>query len=128
LPAGVALEVLARAEGYGMVRVTNVLAAAGKVELGVISLPPANRPLSGVVLDDQGRPLCGAIVQIQGERQPGVSCLTDRQGRFAFTGVCEGSVQLEARDNENNSAKTSAQGGATNLVLKLKVPLETRDQ
>jgi hypothetical protein len=126
IPPGAELDVLIRAEGYGSVRVTNITTVAGKAELGVIPLPPANRPLKGVVLDIQGHPLCGAMVAIRGERQPANSGITDLHGRFSFNAVCEGPVQLEARDMSNNSTEFSAQGGDTNLVLQLRPTIKAQ--
>jgi hypothetical protein len=55
---------------------------------------------------------------LQGQGQPRGNARTDRAGRFSFEHVCEGTVRLFA-SGRNSSGNMSAEGGDTNVVLKL---------
>jgi hypothetical protein len=70
------------------------------------------------VLDADDKPVAGANVNLNGDGQPSGNARTDREGRFRFEHVCEGSVQLSA-NNQNSYGNISAEGGDTIVVLRL---------
>jgi hypothetical protein len=116
------------ATGYG--RASRQLAAA-ETALASLPLPPfilrvANQKLEGQVVDTNGAPVPRARVNLSGTNQPGGSTLTDANGRFVFNQVCEGPVSLFASGSADGrvgsqvpSARLQAQGGDTNLLVKL---------
>jgi len=112
------------AKGYGT---TNLSAQTGetkttRLEFPAVVLQAADRKLAGQVLGVDGKPFRRAAINIQGEGQPALSTNTDAQGRFAFEGVCEGTVQVSANGpsgagGNNLYGSTQAQGGDTNVVI-----------
>jgi protocatechuate 3,4-dioxygenase beta subunit len=120
LPPGRRYGLSVGAKGYGQ-RFINELAtdtAEGKIELDPIELNVANLPLAGQLVDSEDKPVAGVFVNLHGEGQPNDNTRTDRQGRFKFEHVCEGPVQLFA-NARNTFGNTSAQGGETNVVIRL---------
>jgi protocatechuate 3,4-dioxygenase beta subunit len=120
LPPGRHYGLFVTAPGFGQ-RSMNQLPAdtgEGKVDLGLIELNVAKLKLAGQLLKADDTPVPGAFVSLQGEGQPNAHVRTDRNGRFKFDQVCEGPVQLFA-SIANSFGNTSAQGGDTNVVLRL---------
>ncbi len=120
LPPGRKYGVLVSAPGFGQKAIYNleVQADPGRQELDPVELKVANLPLAGQVVDADDKPVAGASVNLNGDGQPGGFTRTDREGRFRFEHVCEGSIQLFASAGERNG-NVSAQGGDTNVVVKL---------
>ncbi len=116
-------------------------------EFPAFVLKRANRKLAGQVLGQDGNPVAGAMVRFYGQGQPppwsqliiaapsgtrvnirgqvkplppGIhsDIQSDLQGRFSFDPVCEGPVAVYANLN-SSQGNTSAQGGDTNIVIKL---------
>ena len=120
LPPGRKYGVIVSAPGYGQKQLFNfdVSTDAGRQELDPVELKPANLKLSGQVLDADDNPISGAVVRSSGEGQPNVSVRTDRNGRFAFEHVCEGTVRLSA-NYQQIYGNITAEGGDMNVVLRL---------
>jgi protocatechuate 3,4-dioxygenase beta subunit len=120
LPPGRRYGVIVSAPGYGQQQMQNleISTEAGRHELDSVELRPANLKLAGQVLDADDKPVAGANVNLNGDGQPGGNARTDRGGRFRFEHVCEGAAQLSA-NNRNSYGNISAEGGDTNVVLRL---------
>ncbi|MGA2542541.1 MAG: carboxypeptidase regulatory-like domain-containing protein [Verrucomicrobiota bacterium] len=120
LPPGRKYGIRVSAPGYGQKAVYDVGASAeaGRMELDPFELKPANLKLAGQVLDLDDKPVAGVTVMLNGEGQPNGNARTDREGRFRFARVCEGPVQIFA-NNRGSSGNISAEGGDTNVVLRL---------
>jgi protocatechuate 3,4-dioxygenase beta subunit len=120
IPPGRKYGVRVSAPGYGQKIVNDVAASAeaGRMELDPFELKPANLKLAGQVLDADDKPVAGGNVSLFGEGQPNANARTDREGRFRFDHVCEGSAQLQA-NSQNSYGNVSAEGGDTNVVLHL---------
>ncbi|MGD1084549.1 MAG: carboxypeptidase regulatory-like domain-containing protein, partial [Verrucomicrobiota bacterium] len=97
-------------------------------EFPAFVLKRADRKLSGQVLGQDGKPFAGAEVNFSGVGQPrrqiwsSASVKSDTNGRFAFDAVCEGQVTVSVNYN-NTRGNISAQGGDTNVVVRLGVNL-----
>ena len=98
LPPGRRYGVIVSAPGYGQKQLYNfdVSADAGRQELDPVELKLANLKLAGQVLDADNNPVAGCYVNLNGDGQPNANVRTDRNGRFAFEHVCEGTVRLSA--------------------------------
>jgi protocatechuate 3,4-dioxygenase beta subunit len=120
LPPGRKYGLYVSAQGYGQKFVNTIESSeeSKRVELDPVELKPANFKLAGQVVDADDKPVAGAYVNLNGEGQPNGNSRTDREGRFSFNHVCEGSVQLSA-NVRNSQGSTSAEAGDTNVVLKL---------
>ena len=120
LPPGRKYGLLVSAPGYGQKSTYDIGASseAGRMELDPVELKPANLKIAGQVLDAEDKPVSAAYVNLQGESQPFANIRTDRQGRFTFEHVCEGSVQISA-NHANSFGNISAEAGDTNVVLRL---------
>ena len=127
LPQGRAFEASVSAKGYGraQTRVEAPKEGEKQVETDPIQLPAATLTLGGVVLDDQDRPVRGALVRFHSELQSGNHRTTDRQGRFLFTGVCPGRLEVTANDFRSRRGSVAAEGGGTNITVRIK-PSERR--
>jgi protocatechuate 3,4-dioxygenase beta subunit len=125
IPPGRKYGVVVSAPGYGQKAVYDVGAPgeAGRMELDPFDLKPANLKLAGQVLDADDNPVAGAMVNLFGEGQPNANARADREGRFHFDHVCEGLIQISANslsaNNQNSFGNVSAEGGDTNVVLRL---------
>jgi len=98
-------------------------ARSNRYEFPVFVLKRADRILAGQVLGQDGNPVAGALVSFYGQGQPQRTFTnSDIQGRFVFDPVCEGPVTVSANLN-NSQGNTPAQGGDTNVVLRLGVNL-----
>jgi protocatechuate 3,4-dioxygenase beta subunit len=120
LPPGRKYGVMVSAPGYGQRAIYDISASAdpGRQELDVIELKPANLNLAGLVVDADDQPIGGISVNLSGEGQPSAHTTTDSDGRFRFEHACEGRAQLFA-NAQNSYGNISAQGGDTNIVLRL---------
>lgn len=120
LPPGRKYGVVVSAPGYGQTQNNNldISADPGRQELDKVELRLANLQLAGQVLDDDDKPVARCYVSIHGNNQPNANVRTDREGRFKIANVCAGTIQLSA-NNQRNYGSTSAEGGDTNVVLRL---------
>jgi hypothetical protein len=121
LPPGRKYGIAVSAPGYGQQSVYDVGASAEaeRMELGPFELRPANLKLAGQVLDADDKPVAGVYVNLNGQGQPNGNARTDREGRFRFDHVCEGPVQISANSPPSSFGNISAEGGDTNVVLRL---------
>jgi protocatechuate 3,4-dioxygenase beta subunit len=93
-----------RAEGFGPVRQGKLpfgTAQDRKVEVAPIVLMPADKSISGVIVDANGAPVAGVPIFITGPRgnrtgQPRQQSSSDEHGRFAVDGVCAGPLRIQA--------------------------------
>ena len=119
MPPGRRYGIVVSAPGYGQQTFSDIGAAdAGRQELDIMELKPANLTLAGQVLDANDKPVAGCNVTLQGEGQPSGNTRTDREGRFVFAHVCEGSARLFANAG-TSFGNVSAEGGDTNVELRL---------
>lgn len=121
LPVGRKYGISVSAPGYGQKALYDVGSAsadAGRMELEPFDLRPATLKLAGQVLDTDDKPVAGANVYLSGEGQPNGNARTDREGKFHFEHVCEGTLQIQA-NNQGSSGNISAEGGDTNVVVRL---------
>jgi 5-hydroxyisourate hydrolase-like protein (transthyretin family) len=120
LPPGRKYGVIISAKGYGQKQNNNleISAEPGRQELDPVELKPANLKLAGQVLNADDQPVPECHVSIYGENQPGANVRTDKEGRFSFKQVCEGTVRLSA-SAQSSYGSISAEGGDTNVVIKL---------
>jgi len=121
LPQGGSFDVSLSADGYGRTQIKVEPPVEGKVQVETdpIQLPRLNLTLGGMVLDGKGQPVGDVTVQIASERQPGANRLSDRLGKFLFRGVAPGRVHAFAYDLTGRSASLEAEGGDTNIILRL---------
>jgi protocatechuate 3,4-dioxygenase beta subunit len=120
LPPGRHYGLIVSAKGYG--RVTHDVAqeAEGRrIELGPFELALADQRIAGVVLGADDKPVTGASIFGYGEGQPSVNGKTDAKGRFSFSGVCAGPIQLQANSPSGGFGNVSAEGGDTNITVQL---------
>jgi protocatechuate 3,4-dioxygenase beta subunit len=120
LPPGRKYGVIVSAPGYEQQELHNLEISADAIrqELDPVELKPANLKLAGQVLDAENKPVAGSNVNLNGDGQPNAQVTADRQGRFVFENVREGPVQLYS-NNGNSYGNVPAEGGDTNVVLKL---------
>ena len=93
LPPGRKYSVRVSAPGYGQWTINNIDTSTEgrRMELDPVELKLANLKLAGQVLDADDKPVPSANVALYGDGQPNANAVTDRQGRFHFEHVCEGS-------------------------------------
>src|SRR5208283_45590 len=120
LPPGRKYGVTVSAPGYGQRQNNNleIFTEAGRQELDTVELKPANLKLAGQVLDADDKPVARCNVSLFGEDQPSANTRTDRDGRFSFAHVCEGTIRISA-NSQRAFGSVSAEGGDTNVVLRL---------
>jgi len=124
-PAQHRYNLYASASGFGSKRSEEVETEAGKdrLDVGVLTLPPANLAVSGQVVDLQDHPVSKAMISVLGlgDGQPDrLSAQTDAEGRFTLNGVCPGRVNVRVEANQGNkrlSAQVLADGGSTDLKI-----------
>lgn len=120
LPPGRKYGVIVSAAGYSQRQNHNleISTEPGRQELDPVELKPATLRLAGQLVDSDDKPVARCNVSIGGDEQPNESTRTDRDGRFSFAHVCEGPVQVSAI-SQRSEGSVSAQGGDTNVVLRL---------
>jgi len=94
----------------------------GRMDVGSIVLPPANRSIWGTVVDRDGRPVARAPIFLHGSGQPDRNAATDPNGRFAIRRVTDGGVELQAcfdDDPRGGAGFLRARGGDENLKIVL---------
>ncbi len=120
LPPGRHYGVIVSATGYG--RVTHDVAQeaqGGRIELDPYELPLADQRIAGVVLGSDDKPVANANIFGYGEAQPAINGKTDAKGRFSFSAVCAGPIQLQANSSNGGFGNTTADGGDTNITIQL---------
>ncbi|MBP7052554.1 MAG: carboxypeptidase regulatory-like domain-containing protein [Phycisphaerae bacterium] len=117
-----------KAQGYGPTALTTLpfdSARDGRVTVGTISLPVADKSISGVVVDANGAPGAGLPIFITGPNgsyiagQPQIQTVSDAQGRFSVEGVCAGPLQIQASfsSSPGGMGMLDAQGGDQNAKV-----------
>ncbi|NQT01129.1 MAG: carboxypeptidase regulatory-like domain-containing protein [Planctomycetes bacterium] len=92
------------AEGFGPVQHRELpfdSAQDRQVEVSPIVLTPADRSISGVIVDANGTPVAGVPIIVTGPRgsktgQPEHQSSSDEHGRFTVDGVCTGPLRIQA--------------------------------
>ncbi len=93
------------AEGFGPTEYRDLPfdeAPGRNVEVGPVVLMPADKSISGMIVDANGTPVPGVPIFISGPRgsdtagQPRHQTSSDPQGRFAVDGVCAGPLRIQA--------------------------------
>lgn len=102
------------------------------MELEPIVLKPADRIISGIVVDIDGNPVSGALVQTprpynEDAKQPYRRTLADRNGRFRLEGLCTGPAKIEsvAPGAPRTWGHTQTVGGERNARIVLGQKLES---
>ena len=102
------------------------------MELEPIVLKPADRIVSGIVVDIHGNPVSGALVQTPRPRhedaeQPYRRTLADSSGRFCLEGLCTGPAKVSsvAPDAPRTWGHTQTVGGERNARIVLGQTLES---
>ncbi len=127
-PAQHQYDLLASATGYGSKQGEEVETEAGKdqLDIGVLTLAPANLSISGQVMDPEDQPVARAMISVMsfGEGQPDrLSTQTDAEGRFTLHGVCPGQVNLHVeltRAGKRLSARALTEGGSHDIKVVLR--------
>ncbi len=85
-------------KGYTRIKPEGQPGAA--VDVGTITLPPADQSLSGVVVDANGQPAPHVPISINGVagevQHPDKSTATNERGEFTFTRICRGVIRIQA--------------------------------
>lgn len=81
-------------------------------------LAPANLSATGQVVDAKGRPLSGVNISVYGQNQPLRNTLSDKDGKFVVTGLCEGSIRVSAWDQATrHNGHVQAKAGDQDLRI-----------
>jgi protocatechuate 3,4-dioxygenase beta subunit len=92
-------------EGFGPVKRREIpfdTAQDRQVQVSTFILTPADKSISGVIVDANGTPVAGIPIFITGPRgsntagQPRQQSSSDKQGRFSVNGVCAGPLRIQA--------------------------------
>jgi hypothetical protein len=130
LPRGVPYLVRVSAEGYGAkdIRVAAADTNTGQLELPKAVLGFADQQVAGQALGPDGKPCWGAEVSLVEEDQPPKHLThTDATGHFVINGVCKepltvrASVPVSSTNPQYLFGTAQAQGGETNVILRLRV-------
>lgn len=89
------------------------------VEINTTILQPADRSISGIVVDSEDKPAAGIRISVSGPRgsrtagQPNRRSVTDQHGRFFIKRVCEGPLRIQAgySSDPKGAGFLDAQGG-----------------
>jgi uncharacterized GH25 family protein/peroxiredoxin len=122
LPVGHNFNISANADGYGEqdVDVQTDNAVSNKMDIGAITLSPANLSITGHVVDTQGNPVANAGVESSGDNQPDRETRADNQGNFTINGVCTGQVYIRVKAEQNVkrlSARVHTDAGAKDIRI-----------
>ncbi len=124
---GFAYRMRISAEGFGPVERRDLpfdAAETRQVEVEPLILMPADKSVSGVVVDANGAPAPGVPIFITGPRgsrtagQPERQTSSDDQGRFAVHGVCAGPLRIQA-DFGEEAGFLDAKGGDSDVEVVL---------
>jgi Carboxypeptidase regulatory-like domain len=121
LPQGRQYTVIVSAKGFGQEQ-RNVPASditTNRLELEPFQLVRADQRIAGVVLDDDDKPVARASIYSYGDRQPNLNAQTDSKGQFSLDKVCAGPIQLSANSRNGGYANVTAEGGDTNIVIRI---------
>ena len=121
LPPGRQYTVIASAKGFGQERrsVTASDTATNRIELEPFQLVRADQRIAGVVVDDEERPVARASIYSYGDKQPNLNAVADAKGQFSMDKVCAGPIQLSANSRNGGYASASAEGGDTNIIIRI---------
>lgn len=112
----------ATALGYGPLKYKKVEIkeqSTGKVELETLVLMPADKTISGVVIDAEGKPAEGLPIFANGSNQPSRTTASGRDGLFEITRICQGDIHLQAGigGDDFKPGHIMASGGDTNVKI-----------
>jgi hypothetical protein len=121
LPPGRQYTVNASAKGFGQERriVPASDTATNRFELEPFQLVRADQRIAGVVLDEDDKPVARASIYSYGNKQPNLNAQTDVKGQFSLNKVCAGPIQLSANSRNGGYASLMAEGGYTNIVIRI---------
>jgi Carboxypeptidase regulatory-like domain len=121
LPPGRQYSINTSAKGFGQEQrnVEPSETATNRVQLEPFQLMPADQRIAGVVLDDNDKPVARASIYSYGNRQPNLNAQTDAKGQFSMDKVCAGPIQLSANSRTGGYANINAEGGDTNIVIRM---------
>ncbi|MBN2590092.1 MAG: carboxypeptidase regulatory-like domain-containing protein, partial [Sedimentisphaerales bacterium] len=121
--------IVVSAEGFGLTKVSLIPYTDDVVEpvqMEPIVLLPADKELSGFVLDANDLPVQNALLSVYGPqlssnigRPPYVRLFTDKQGRFYYKGVSEEPLEISAKPptEQQKYGKVFARGGDTDIKI-----------
>ena len=114
-------DVLARAKGYALDAVANVVVTAGRVEKVKIVLQPG-LSLSGLVSDLDGQPVPGAYVGglLIPQFRSYETVQSDANGRFTLDGLAAGTYMLVAGKDGKGEGQAQAAAGKADARIQLK--------
>ncbi|MCJ7673559.1 MAG: carboxypeptidase regulatory-like domain-containing protein, partial [Sedimentisphaerales bacterium] len=112
------------ASGYGPKQYERVSITGEQgtpVEMKTIVLQPADRSISGVVLDAEGKPVAGVPIFLHGKDQPEKSTATDNDGQFTIKRICAAQLRLQANfgSSPGGAGFIEAEGGDRNVTIVL---------
>jgi hypothetical protein len=124
LPQGYHYNCNVRAVGYGMAILRfPVDTHTNRIDLGVVTLKPANLKLAGRIVDPDGKALDKVMVTMLAPGQIWIASQSDEDGRFAFGDCVEGPVNLNSSvilpDGQRLTGTVRTVGGDTNVEIKL---------
>lgn len=108
----------ARAEGYwrNTIRTGIINRITDREQVGSIILKQPILSVSGMVVDETGKAVAGIPVYLHGEGQPDLSSKTDAHGKFTFEKICQGPIQINAK-NKTLFGTVETQGGTRYVKL-----------
>ena len=121
LPPGRQYSINTSAKGFGQEQrnVQGSETATNRVELESFQLMPANQRIAGVVLDDDDKPVVRASIYSYGNKQPNLNAQTDAKGQFSMDKICAGPIQLSANSRGGGYGNVTAEGGDTNITIRI---------
>jgi Carboxypeptidase regulatory-like domain len=121
LPPGRQYSISASAKGFGQDQriVAASDTATNRMEPEPFQLEVADQRIAGMVLDDNDKPVARAELYGFGPKQPHINAQTDAKGQFSVEKVCAGPVQLSVNSQRGGYANATAEGGDTNIVIRI---------
>ena len=120
VPDGIKYSISVAADDYGR-KYKDIdinQAENGKLDLGIMTLSPANLTVSGVVVDENDKPLANVKVESRSPNQPYNIAQTDKDGKFELK-VSQG--RLTVRATSTGSPKlfgsVATEGGAADIKI-----------